>query len=316
MRVVVVGAGVVGLTCAVRLAEEGYEAHVLARDLPLETTSAVAAAIWYPYRAEPRERVLDWSARSFAALSRLAETEPRSGVRMLPGTELLRSRPFAPPWWASAVPGFDEPDPGTLPPGYPAARRLTVPAVDMSVHLPWLLERLDSAGGTLTRTSLGALPEAPLVVNATGLAGRRLAGDDSLVPVRGQVVHVEAAGVHEWVLDTEVEHEMTYVVPRERVVVVGGTAEEGSWARDPDPETATAILARATRLVPELAGGRVVGHRVGLRPARPAVRLEAQRSGGSTVVHCYGHGGAGVTLAQACAEDVVALVRDAVPATV
>jgi len=46
VRVVVVGAGVVGLTCAVRLAEAGHEAHVLARDLPPETTSAVAAGLW------------------------------------------------------------------------------------------------------------------------------------------------------------------------------------------------------------------------------------------------------------------------------
>ena len=43
-----VGAGVVGLTCAVRLAEAGHDTHVLARDLPLETTSAVAAAIVVP----------------------------------------------------------------------------------------------------------------------------------------------------------------------------------------------------------------------------------------------------------------------------
>ena len=47
MRVTVVGAGVIGLTCAVRLLEDGHRVDVLARDLPLETTSAVAAAIWY-----------------------------------------------------------------------------------------------------------------------------------------------------------------------------------------------------------------------------------------------------------------------------
>jgi D-amino-acid oxidase len=46
-RVIVVGAGVVGLTCAVRLLEAGLRVDVVARDLPRETTSAVAAAIWY-----------------------------------------------------------------------------------------------------------------------------------------------------------------------------------------------------------------------------------------------------------------------------
>jgi D-amino-acid oxidase len=67
---------------------------------------------------------------------------------------------------------------------------------------------------------------------------------------------------------------------------------------------AGAILRRALRLVPELAGAEVIGHRVGLRPARAEVRLE--RVG--DVVHCYGHGGAGVTLSWGCARDVAALL--------
>ena len=58
------------------------------------------------------------------------------------------------------------------------------------------------------------------------------------------------------------------------------------------------------RLVPELATATVVRHQVGLRPARPTVRLE--RDG--HVVHCYGHGGAGVTLSWGCADEVVELV--------
>jgi D-amino-acid oxidase len=38
------------------------------------------------------------------------------------------------------------------------------------------------------------------------------------------------------------------------------------------------------------------------------VRLEAEQRGGTRVVHCYGHGGAGVTLSWGCADEVVALV--------
>ena len=95
-----------------------------------------------------------------------------------------------------------------------------------------------------------------------------------------------------------------YVVPRSRDIVVGGTAVEGEWSRTPSPEVASAILRRALRLVPELAGAEVLGHRVGLRPARPEVRLE--RVG--DVVHCYGHGGAGVTLSWGCAREVAELL--------
>ena len=82
-RVVVVGAGVTGLTCAVRLAEAGHRVDVLARDLPLETTSVVAAALWYPYNALPQDRVTAWAASSYAVFADLAgpeSTRKRSGT--------------------------------------------------------------------------------------------------------------------------------------------------------------------------------------------------------------------------------------------
>jgi D-amino-acid oxidase len=60
-------------------------------------------------------------------------------------------------------------------------------------------------------------------------------------------------------------------------------------------------------VVPALARARVLSHRVGLRPARPATRLE--RVG--DVIHCYGHGGAGVTLSWGCADEVTALAGGA-----
>ena len=104
-----------------------------------------------------------------------------------------------------------------------------------------------------------------------------------------------------WWLD---EAGPTYVVPRTDLVVVGGTDEPGDWSRTPSPETAEQIIERAIRLVPALAGGEVVGHRVGLRPVRSVVRLEAV----DRVVHCYGLGGSGVTLSWGCAEEVAALV--------
>jgi D-amino-acid oxidase len=310
VRVVVVGAGVVGLTCAVRLAETGHDTHVLARDLPLETTSAVAAAMWYPYLAHPRDEVTRWAARSFEVLAGLSATHPQSGVRMRAGIELLSTDRPADPWWRDAVPGLET----VARPrdGYGSGWRMTVPVADMATYLPFLVDRLVAAGGTLTRSWLADLPDTGFVVNATGLASRALAGDDSLSPVRGQVVRVAQVGLEEWLLEGSDPARPLYVVPRERDVVVGGTADRGSWDRSPDPATARQLLARATALVPELAGAEVLGHRVGLRPARPTVRLEAvSHEDGSPggVVHCYGHGGAGVTLSWGCADDVLAAVE-------
>src|SRR5690606_15346585 len=157
--------------------------------------------------------------------------------------------------------------------------------------LPWLERRLQSAGGSVTRMALAALPEHGVVVNCTGLASRQLAADPSLTPVRGQVLLCTGARLEEWTLDQSVKDPLTYVIPRgdeAGTVVVGGTAEEGRWDPQPDPAVATAIFDRARQLAPELSTARVVAHRVGLRPTRPAVRLEAQtRPDGATTVHCY-----------------------------
>jgi D-amino-acid oxidase len=145
-----------------------------------------------------------------------------------------------------------------------------------------------------------------VVVNAAGLGARLTADDPSVLPVRGQVVYVEQVGLDRWWLD---DRGPTYVVPRSRDIVVGGTDEEGDWSRTPDPDTAQRILGRATELVPVLKGARVLRHKVGLRPARASVRLEEERMlTGKRVVHCYGHGGAGVTLSWGCADEVAALV--------
>jgi D-amino-acid oxidase len=304
-RVLVVGAGVVGLSCAVRLLEAGHRVDVLARDLPLETTSAVAAALWYPYRAYPVEQVTAWAARSHAELATLATVEG-TGVRMCEGTELHRGR-TPDPWWVSAVPALTRVE--TPRPPYVDGWSFVAPVVEMPVYLRWLTARVAELGGTITRMALAGLPEqADTVVNASGLGARLMAGDVSVSPVRGQVVYVAQVGLDRWWLDSEADGGPVYVVPRSQDIVVGGTDDEGRWDRTPDPGVARLILERAVELVPELARAKVLGHRVGLRPARPQVRLEAERRGRTTVVHCYGHGGAGVTLSWGCADEVAALV--------
>jgi D-amino-acid oxidase len=299
-RVIVVGAGVVGLTCAVRLLEDGHRVDVVARDLPLETTSAVAAAIWYPYRAGPQARVSAWSATTYDVLTGLA-ADVTTGVRMVPGTEVhVEAAPD--PWWLPAVPGLERTT--AVPPGYGAGWSFPAPVLEMPIYLRWLAGRVEELGGTLTRVNVQGLPQGgDLVVDCAGLGARLLAADLSVTPVRGQVLYVEQWGLDRWWLDAAGP---TYVVPRSGEVVVGGTDEEGDWSRTPSAVVAGDILARASRLVPELAGARVLRHKVGLRPARPSVRVE--RVG--RVVHCYGHGGAGVTLSWGCAAEVAALVVD------
>ena len=297
-RVLVIGAGVIGLTCAVRLLEEGHSVEVLARDLPLETTSAVAAALWYPYRAYPFERVTTWAKRSYDAFAGLAGTA-ETGVTMREGVELMHA--VAPdPWWASAVPDLERVVDVPMP--YVDGFSFVAPLVEMPLYLSWLADRVEQLGGSVTRMALHGLPQhAEVVVNATGLGARMMAADTSVLPVRGQVVSVSQVGLDRWWLDSS---GLTFVIPRSRDIVVGGTAEEGEWERTPSDVVAKEILQRAVDLVPELAKAKVLGTRVGLRPARPSVRLERE----GNVVHCYGHGGAGVTLSWGCADEVASLV--------
>ena len=309
-RVLVVGAGVVGLSCALRLLQAGHRVDVLARDLPRETTSAVAAAIWYPYRAGPRELVLGWAQDSYLAFAAIAEQHPDAGVVLREGTEAVSSPAGTTreqPWWGHAVPDLHE----TLavPAGYDIGWAFTAPVIEMPLYLGWLAGRVLEAGGSITRLNLHGLPRTggggpDAVVDCAGIGAKFLAEDPSVHPVQGQVVLVEQVGLERWWLDSTSGADPTYVVPRSRDIVVGGTEVEGEWSRTPSPAVATAILRRALRLVPELAGAEVQGHRVGLRPARPEVRLE--RVG--DVVHCYGHGGAGVTLSWGCARAVAELL--------
>jgi D-amino-acid oxidase len=301
-RVIVVGAGVIGLSCAVRLLEAGHRVDVVARDLPRETTSSVAAAVWSPY-SEPQDHVVRWARAAYDAFAALCDDES-AGVVMRTGTELFRE-PAGDLWWRDALPPGAGPDRETsLPAGYASGLTMRTPVIEMPVYLQWLTARVAALGGTITRMNLSALPTGgALVVNASGIGAKLLGGDPAVRPVRGQVVVVEQVGVERWWIDAEAP---SYVVPRSRDVVLGGTAGEGEWSRTPDPATAQSILERAAVIEPRLAGARILQHKVGLRPGRPAVRLE--RDGG--VIHCYGHGGCGVTVSWGCADDVVDLADE------
>ncbi len=302
MRVVVVGAGVIGLTCAHRLARAGHAVEVWSRDPFDATTSAVAAALWYPYRALPADAVVRWAAATYDMLSILS-VRPETAVALVRGRELFRE-PRPDPWWAPAVPRLGRAR--DLPPGYADGYEFAAPVVRMPAYLRWLVDELAAAGVGFRHRTVADLAQVPgdVVVDAAGLGARELAGDPALTGIRGQVVRVADPGLAGWTIDEHHPGGLVYVVPRGTDVVLGGTLLVGDESVGPDPVAAAAILARCADVVPELAGAPVLGHAVGIRPARPEVRLE--RVG--DVVHCYGHGGAGVTLSWGCADEVVRLV--------
>jgi D-amino-acid oxidase len=105
---------------------------------------------------------------------------------------------------------------------------------------------------------------------------------------------------------------VSYLFPHQDFVVLGGTMADHDWDTEPRPEVAERIIADCALIEPRVRDAEVLAHRVGLRPARPEVRLEAEPLGDGRVLwHNYGHGGGGVTISWGCAREIAAeLGRD------
>ena len=312
--VLVLGAGVIGLTTAVHLAEAGLRVDVRTAAPPESTTSAAAGAMWGPYLVEPRDRVQQWAEQTLDDLTRIAHDEPASGVHLASGIEASR-RETTLPEWARLLPAVTPCWRDELPPGFASGYRYTAPLVDMPVYLTYLHKRLRTAGGTLLVQPVSSLDEAaaqaPAVVNCTGIAARGLAADPDLYPIRGQLVVLANPGITDFFTeDTGDSPDLLCIYPHGDTVVLGGTAEPHRRQLEPDSETAAAIVARCAAIVPSLANARVLAHRVGLRPTRPTIRLDEQpHRSGTRIIHNYGHGGAGVSLSWGCAREVADRVR-------
>ena len=309
MDVLVVGAGVCGLTTGICLAEAGLSVTIRTDAPPEQTTSVAAGAVWGLVRVGPQERVLRWGRSGLEALSRLAG-QPGTGVRMVGGQEA--SRESAEPYsWTRLLPGLRLCEKAELPDGFATGWHYTAPVATMPVYLGYLRDRFERAGGTIVVSPVGSLADlagaAPVVVNCSGVAARDLVPDPAVVPIRGQVVLAANPGIEEFFINRDEEPPwIVYMIPHGDTVLLGGTNEEGDWDKNPKPEIAERIVAGCSAIDPRLRGAPILGHRVGLRPGRPEVRLEAEPFGAGVLWHNYGHGGAGISLSWGCAAEITA----------
>lgn len=323
---VVIGCGVSGLTSGIRLLEEGFRAKIITAETPDQETSKItslaAAAVWYPYSVEPGGDVMRWADTTYQKLEALAG-EPGCGVSPVKFVQVYKTkREFKDAhgalWWVPLVRRFGHPA-KDLPEGYECGYEAEVPLMDTSVYLKYLMGRFTELGGEIESgrevKDLGELTrEHPLVVNCTGIWARELceseAGEETFTAKRGQVVRIrKRADVGRCLVhlgEDEKGDVLTYVIPRGDDCLLGGTSERNAWGLTPDDGVAEGILERCKALEPSLRNLKpedILGHKVGLRPARKAVRLELQ----GRVIHNYGHGGDGFTLSWGCAEDVAEL---------
>jgi D-amino-acid oxidase len=190
---------------------------------------------------------------------------------------------------------------------------LRVPLTDTTIYLDYLAARFRKADGEIdANVHFKNLEDIDskfdLVINCAGIGARELVRDADLEPHRGQVAIVPKIERLSCAIVCD-DAPLMYAIPRANDCVFGGT-NDVSDNLAPDPATTSRIIAECSRVL-DIDKPCVIAERVGLRPfRRSGVRLERNRlRDGRTVIHNYGHGGAGFTLSWGCAREVVGLIE-------
>jgi len=342
-RVAIVGAGVSGLTCGVVFAESGHRTAIFAKEIGQQTTSGAAAALWFPYDVEPADKVIPWALETYRTLIDLARN-PDSGASMIELRQFSRTEEIQIPDWAHSLGAHSIiPSPSTSLrtgsvengaageaatwTGRPEAERsgseriesrefasgfaITVPLMDTTIYLDYLANRFLKADGQIIENMWFEKLEDVnekfyLVINCAGIGARELVHDTDLQPHRGQVAIVPRIKDLPYAVVCD-DAPLMYAIPRTNDCVFGGT-NELSEDLAVDSATTALIVAECSRAL-KIEKPNVLAERVGLRPFRKSgVRLErAHLRDGRTVIHDYGHGGAGFTLSWGCAVEVLQL---------
>jgi D-amino-acid oxidase len=322
--VAVIGAGVSGLTCGVLFAERGYRTAIFAEETGDRTTSAVAAAIWFPYDAEPANKVIAWALATYKVLADLTR-DSRSGVSMIEQRVFSRTGEIPIPDWASSLGArrFSDVATGLRPvpdraqrggyTGFTSGFAIIVPLTDTTIYLDYLSNRFVKAGGEINaNVRFEKLEEVgrefDLVVNCAGIGARDLVPDVDLEPHRGQVAIVTKIDNFDYAVVCD-DSPLMYVIPRANDCVFGGTNDVSDDLKV-DSAATTNIVAECSRVL-NIDNPKVIAERVGLRPFRKSgVRVEGEKlRDGRIAIHNYGHGGAGFTLSWGCAENVFKIIR-------
>ena len=348
-RIAIVGSGVIGLSIACRLAELGSDnisVTIISGQSPLETTSAVAAAYWSPYWIGGYDRT--WASSTLDQLQSMAtSSSPDMGLQIVEfrewldeaGAEELTNVIDEAYWWRN-LPGIDfsweklnEPIPIVLPKlgafAFTSEVRFHTVVARMPDYLSYLQKRALGSGRAVVESRWierlePLLDSFDTVINCTGWGAKRLVSHDpetaAMRLLAGHVVRVEtqslpyATSLHR----SSFKQRPLYIVPRRGSTddaICGGTAIEILGDIDPRrpfdfpiSEVCDEIHQLCCAFSPGIASGQRRENLVGLRPMRSSVRIERDLLQ-SRLLHCYGHGGSGLTLSWGSADQVMKLLE-------
>lgn len=308
-KIAVIGAGISGLSCAYLLSKKNYNITVFAKAFSPDITSNRAAAFWFPYHIRNDKRGIEWAKKSYEFYQKLS-ADASTGISMKQLVKVLRENVIdEEPVWVDFMPeGACKIIPKEkLKPGIAKAYNVLVPLIETQIFLPYLQNMLEQKNVLFEQRSVNDFNELSafdIIINCTALGARELCNDKSIIPIRGQVALIETKTEMPIYLDNEMP---LYIVPRKDAMIVGGTYEENIYHEATEPKTIEYILNNAYKVFPELKQQKIVGSWAGLRPYRNAVRVEHEP--GTNIIHNYGHGGSGFTLAFGCAEEIMHLVE-------
>ncbi|MEP6464813.1 MAG: FAD-dependent oxidoreductase [Parafilimonas sp.] len=308
-KIAIIGAGISGLSCAYSLIQKNYSITVFAKAFSPEITSDKAAAFWFPYHIRNDKRGINWCKKSYTFYQKLS-ADASTGISMKQLVKVLREDVIEEePVWIDFMPE------GTchlipkekLQAGVEKAYYVLVPLIETQIFLPYLQNFLQDKNVVFEKKLINDFNELPafnVIINCTGLDARKLCNDATVIPVRGQVALIETKTEMPIYLDNEMP---LYLVPRKDAMIVGGTYEENIFEETTDSKAIEHLLQNAYAVFPELKQQKIIGSWAGLRPYRNEVRVEHET--GTNIIHNYGHGGSGFTLAFGCADEVTHLVE-------
>ncbi|TID28142.1 hypothetical protein CANINC_002679 [Pichia inconspicua] len=341
-QIVIVGAGVIGLTCAWVLSEEGYDVTIIAEKFPStfngeidhDYTSPWAGAHFRPFPSMTEGDLKDFPLTrvTYEIMKKISIKYPESSIKFMKGIDYVEADEEA---YATLKTGYAD---GLhnftilkdLPTNVKFGAEYDTWCLNSPLYLQFLERRLRMHFGVefiiaklmSLRQASQLFPSAQLI-NCSGLGLKYDGGfDDKCYQVRGQTLLVKAPKECSY-KNMTITHRLpngkfSFVIPRplDGGIIVGGTRQPLDFNHSSNDFDTTELISNAITRFPELVVYRdnkptldVVKINVGFRPMRVGgTRIEREVIDETTIVHCYGFGSSGFEMSWGAAEIVAKLV--------